>query len=103
MRGRVHAGCVEPKGVWGDLMRARWRRAGADFDWGALETAFDDLRAPLHISTVEQHTITKASLKAHGVENLWIMDASVFPAPITLNIQYTVMAAARVAAQSMPL
>ncbi len=59
-----NAGCVEPKGVWGDLMRARWRRAGADFDWGALETAFDDLRDPLHISTVEQHTITKASHKA---------------------------------------
>ena len=31
------------------------------------------------------------------------MDASVFPAPITVNIQYTVMAVARVAAQSISL
>jgi choline dehydrogenase-like flavoprotein len=37
-------------------------------------------------------------LKVHGVDNLWILDSSVFPAPITLNIQYTTMALARYAA-----
>jgi choline dehydrogenase-like flavoprotein len=39
--------------------------------------------------------------KAHGVDNLWICDASVFPAPITLNLQYTVMALAHSAALAL--
>jgi choline dehydrogenase-like flavoprotein len=42
-------------------------------------------------------------LKVHGVDNLWILDSSVFPAPITLNIQYTTMALARYAALRLPL
>ncbi|MCU1330502.1 MAG: glucose-methanol-choline oxidoreductase, partial [Bryobacterales bacterium] len=39
--------------------------------------------------------------KAHGVTNLWICDASVFPSPITLNLQYTVMALAHSAALAL--
>jgi len=42
-------------------------------------------------------------LRVHGVDNLWILDSSVFPAPITLNIQYTTMAVARYGALRMPL
>ena len=47
--------------------------------------------------------VVDADLKVHGVENLWIFDSSVFPAPITLNIQYTTLALARYAALRMPL
>lgn len=36
-------------------------------------------------------------MKVHGVDNLWIADASVIPASITLNLQFTVMALARYA------
>jgi choline dehydrogenase-like flavoprotein len=42
--------------------------------------------------------VVDASLKVHGVGNLWITDASVIPAPITLNIQLMVMALAAYAA-----
>jgi choline dehydrogenase-like flavoprotein len=42
--------------------------------------------------------VVDSNFKVHGVENLWITDASVIPAPITLNIQLTVMALAAYAA-----
>ena len=47
--------------------------------------------------------VVDGNLKVHGVENLWIFDSSVFPAPITLNIQYATLALARYAALRMPL
>jgi choline dehydrogenase-like flavoprotein len=47
--------------------------------------------------------VVDGNLKVHGVDNLWILDSSVFPAPITLNIQYTTMALARYAALRLPL
>jgi choline dehydrogenase-like flavoprotein len=47
--------------------------------------------------------VVDGDLKVHGVENLWIFDSSVFPAPITLNIQYATLALARYAALRMPL
>jgi len=37
------------------------------------------------------------TLKVHGVDNLWICDASVIPASITMNLQMTIMALARYA------
>jgi len=46
--------------------------------------------------------VVDGNLKVHGVDNLWIFDSSVFPAPITLNIQFTTMALARYAALRLP-
>lgn len=40
-------------------------------------------------------------MKVHGIERLWVADASVIPAPITLNVQLTVMALARYAAEAV--
>ncbi len=42
--------------------------------------------------------VVDENLKVHGMENLWICDASVIPAPITINIALTVMALSRYAA-----
>jgi choline dehydrogenase-like flavoprotein len=47
--------------------------------------------------------VVDGDCRVHGVDNLWIFDSSVFPAPITLNIQYATMALARYAALRMPL
>jgi choline dehydrogenase-like flavoprotein len=46
--------------------------------------------------------VVDGRLKALGVDNLWIRDSSVFPATITLNIQYWTMALARYAALRLP-
>jgi choline dehydrogenase-like flavoprotein len=50
------------------------------------------------IHTDPYQGVVDTNLKVHGVDNLWITDASVMPAPITLNIQLTVMALAAYAA-----
>lgn len=42
--------------------------------------------------------VVDARLRVHGVERLWITDASVIPSPITVNLQLTVMALAHYAA-----
>jgi choline dehydrogenase-like flavoprotein len=42
--------------------------------------------------------VVNADLKVHGIDRLWITDASVIPSPITLNVQLTVMALAHYAA-----
>ncbi len=42
--------------------------------------------------------VVDTNLKVYGMENCWVCDASVIPAPITLNIAFTVMALARYAA-----
>lgn len=42
--------------------------------------------------------VVDTNMKVHGVDNLWIADASVIPSPITLNVQMTVMALAAYAA-----
>ena len=43
--------------------------------------------------------VVDPNFAVHGVENLYVCDASVFPAPITVNPQLTVMALARYAAR----
>jgi choline dehydrogenase-like flavoprotein len=45
--------------------------------------------------------VVDQNLKVHGVNNLWICDASVIPASITVNLQFTVMALARYAASNI--
>ena len=74
-------------------------------DTGAAEF-FKVQSAHLQGGNVIHHDPTRGvvdrNLKVHGVRNLWIVDSSVFPAPITLNIQYTTMALARYAALRMP-
>jgi len=42
--------------------------------------------------------VVDENLKVYGIDNLWICDASVIPAPITINIALTVMALSRYAA-----
>ena len=46
--------------------------------------------------------VVDENLKVHGMDNLWICDASVIPSPITLNIALTVMAIARYGALRIP-
>ena len=43
--------------------------------------------------------VVDENFKVHGIDNLWISDASVIPSPITLNIQFTIMALAWYAAR----
>jgi choline dehydrogenase-like flavoprotein len=47
--------------------------------------------------------VVDANLKVHGMDNLWICDASVIPSPITLNIALTVMALSRYGAMRIPV
>lgn len=42
--------------------------------------------------------VVDLDMKVHGIDRLWITDASVIPSPITLNVQLTVMALAHYAA-----
>jgi choline dehydrogenase-like flavoprotein len=46
--------------------------------------------------------VVDENLKVHGIQNLWICDASVIPSPITINIALTVMALSRYAALRIP-
>ena len=43
--------------------------------------------------------VVDENFKVHGVDNLWLTDASVIPSPITVNIQFTIMALAWYAAR----
>lgn len=47
------------------------------------------------------HGVVDQNLKVFGLDNLWICDASVIPAPITVNIAMTVMALSRYAIEQM--
>jgi len=55
------------------------------------------------ISPSPYRGVVDEKLRVHGMENLWICDASVIPSPITVNIALTVMALSRYAALRMPL
>jgi choline dehydrogenase-like flavoprotein len=45
--------------------------------------------------------VVDSECKVYGFQNLWICDGSVIPAAITLNLQLTIMAMARYAADSI--
>jgi ferredoxin len=45
------------------MMRWRWGSEGADIDWDALDTAFDDLRDPLHIREIDPRILTAGTVR----------------------------------------
>jgi len=53
------------------------------------------------IADAPYHGVVDRNLKVFGTENLWICDASVIPAPITVNLAMTVMAMSRYAIEQM--
>jgi len=59
-----NAGSPQPKGPWADIMHWRWGSEGADLDWSGLDSAFDDLRDPLHIRVVDQRILTTGTKRA---------------------------------------
>ena len=50
------------------------------------------------ISEYADRGVVDSSFRVHGLQNLYICDASVFPSSITVNPQFTVMALAHLAA-----
>jgi choline dehydrogenase-like flavoprotein len=83
------------------------RRIENYYDGAGPAQFFKVQSAHLQGGNVIHHDPTRGvvdrDLKVHGVSNLRILDSSVFPAPITLNIQYTTMALARYAASEMAI
>jgi choline dehydrogenase-like flavoprotein len=53
------------------------------------------------ISVTADKGVVDSSFKVHGLENVYVCDASVFPSSITVNPQYTVMALAHYAGFEM--
>lgn len=51
--------------------------------------------------TDPRHTVVDPSLKVHGVDGLYVMDASVFPTNTGVNPQHSIMAVATVAARRL--
>jgi len=45
--------------------------------------------------------VVDLELRAHGIENLWVADASVIPSAIACNAQLTVQALAHYAVQRL--
>lgn len=45
--------------------------------------------------------VVDLDMRVHGIDKLWIADASIIPSPITVNLQMTVMALAHYAAKSI--
>ena len=53
------------------------------------------------LSANRDEGVVDPSFRVYGYENLFVCDASVFPEPITVNPQLTVMALARYAAEGI--
>ena len=53
------------------------------------------------ISVTPDKGVVDQSFKVHGLGNVYVCDASVFPSSITVNPQYTVMALAHYAAKEI--
>jgi len=65
-------------------------------DFYHVETAH--LQGGNVINRDPERGVVDENFKVHGFGNLWIADASVIPSPITVNLQFTIMALARYAA-----
>ena len=65
-------------------------------DFYHIETAH--LQGGNVINRDPERGVVDENFKVHGCDNLWITDASVIPSPITVNLQFTIMALARYAA-----
>jgi choline dehydrogenase-like flavoprotein len=66
-----NAGSPRPVNRWKRDQSVRWASLGADIDWGPLDQAFDDLRAPLHISRVPAWLPTPGTNRAFaGMQQL---------------------------------
>lgn len=59
-----NAGSPRPVNRWKRDLSGRWASLGADIDWDDLDRAFDDLRAPLHISRVPEWLPTPGTNRA---------------------------------------
>lgn len=55
------------------------------------------------VSSERRHGVVGSKLAVHGFDNLYVCDASVFPTPVGVNPQLTVMAVARLAAERLTL
>jgi choline dehydrogenase-like flavoprotein len=59
-----NAGSPRPVNRWKRDLAGRWAQLGADVDWDALDAAFDDLQAPLHIAQVPEWLPPKGTKRA---------------------------------------
>ena len=114
-----HAGALE---VWPAIRANAWlTRAGVDTA-GKIDDAKIDAFYAQHIVEKDDATLSSAhphggnpmhpdpdhgvvdmGCKVHGTANVLVTDASVFPACIGVNAQYTVMAIAHLATQADPV
>jgi choline dehydrogenase-like flavoprotein len=94
------------KRVCSTRVDARWAQSPEDLDgyFGAvgplqylkITTAHLQGGNVLHRSAAQG--VVDMEMRVHGIERLWIADASIIPSPITVNLQLTVMALAHYAA-----
>ena len=114
-----HAGALE---VWPSIRANAWLTRADVETAGKIDDAKIDAFYARHIVEKDDATLSSAhphggnamhphpdhgvvdmGCKVHGTENLLVTDASVFPACIGVNAQYTVMAIAHLATEADPV